>query len=84
MAKVERELKVFEGKMKKFDEELKQELVKDGYIKPSESIKTLDVDRDGEFKVNGKKVTDKDSKRYGDIYKKYFDEDIKGLRYNNH
>ena len=83
MIKLEKEMKVFEQKMKKFDEELKNELVKDGYIKSSEDIETLDVDRDGQFKVNGVKVSDKDSKKYAEIYEKYFDNDIKGLRYHN-
>ena len=83
MVNMEREMRVFEQKMKKFNEELTDELVKDGYIKSSESIEMLDVDRDGQFKVNGKKVSEKDSKKYGELYEKYFDEQVKGLRYNN-
>jgi bla regulator protein BlaR1 len=84
MVKVERDMKIFEQKMKKFDEELKDELVKDGYIKSTDDIENLHVDRDGQFKVNGIKVKEKDAKKYGDLYKKYFDSDIGGLRYNNH
>ncbi|WP_185153668.1 M56 family metallopeptidase [Fulvivirga lutimaris] len=83
MGQLEREMKVFEQKMKKFDEELKDELVKDGYIKSSEDIETLDVNDDGEFTVNGKKMSSKDSKKYAEIYEKYFDSDVKGLRYHN-
>lgn len=83
MVKLEREMDVFEQKMKKFDEELKNELVKDGYIKSSEDIKTLEVSRDGQFKVNRVKISDKDSKKYAEIYEKYFDNDIKGLRYSH-
>lgn len=83
MVKLEREMDVFEQKMKKFDEELKNELVKDGYIKSSEDIKTLEVSGDGQFKVNRVKISDKDSKKYAEIYEKYFDNDIKGLRYSH-
>lgn len=83
MVKLEREMDVFEQKMKKFDEELKKELVKDGYIKSSEDIKTLEVSRDGQFRVNRIKISDKDSKKYAEIYEKYFDNDIKGLRYSH-
>ena len=68
------------GEMKKlnsFLDDLKSELVKDGYIK-SENEK-FDLEMNAAFtKVNDRVVKPEHQKKYSDLYKNYFDKGIEG------
>jgi beta-lactamase regulating signal transducer with metallopeptidase domain len=68
----EQELREMEAGMKKFKKELKELLVKDGYIQERDEIKNINWDDDGEIEVNGKKIKDSDRQRYNDLHNKYF------------
>jgi hypothetical protein len=69
-AEAKKQVEAVEG----FFNELKPELIKDGYIKSSEDLDQLKF-KDGEVYVNGKKVKAKDAKKYNKIHDKYFDGD---------
>ena len=74
------------GEMKKFNsflDDLKSELVKDGYIK-SENEK-FDLEMNAAFtKVNDRVVKPEHQKKYSDLYKSYFDKGIEGtIKINN-
>ncbi|MCU0343897.1 MAG: hypothetical protein MUF28_08755 [Ignavibacterium sp.] len=74
------------GEMKKFNsflDDLKSELVKDGYIK-SENEK-FDLEMNASFtKVNDRVVKPEHQKKYSDLYKSYFDKGIEGtIKINN-
>ena len=57
-----------------FFDQLKPELIKDGYIKSAEDLDQLKF-KGGEVYVNGEKVKAKDAKKYFKIHDKYFDGD---------
>jgi bla regulator protein blaR1 len=61
-----------EGRMKTFEREIKKELVKDGYIKEGDEIKSLNFDDNGAIEINGKKMKEGDEKKYHSIHRKYF------------
>ncbi|HEX9253703.1 MAG TPA: hypothetical protein VF870_15765 [Ignavibacteriaceae bacterium] len=74
------EMHDLKGEMKKLDsflDELKSELVKDGYIK-SENEK-FDLEMNAAFtKVNDRVVKPEHQKKYLELYKSYFDKEIEG------
>jgi bla regulator protein blaR1 len=64
-----------EEKMAKFDEALKAELVKDGYIKADETIDSVKWETSGNVIINGKKIKNSDRPKYNAIHDKFFKED---------
>jgi hypothetical protein len=71
-AALERQMKVLRDKMHAFERELKEELIKDGYLGKNEKLENIHWNDDDEIlEVNGKKVSAKDKKRYEDIRKKH-------------
>ena len=64
MKRVEEEVRLIEENIKKFNTYLAQEMVKDGYLKNEERIERLDINKNGELKVNDIKIKDKDAERY--------------------
>jgi bla regulator protein BlaR1 len=68
----EADLKNKERNMKAFEKELKEELVNDGYLSPSESINNITIDGDETITVNGKKIKEKDHSKYKALQKKHF------------
>ena len=69
-AEAKKQVEAVEG----FFNELKPELIKDGYIKSSEDLDQLKF-KDGDVHINGKKVKARDAKKYHKIRDKYFDDD---------
>jgi bla regulator protein BlaR1 len=68
----EQEMRLTESKMKVFQEDLKELLVKDGYLDKKEEIKNINWDDDGEIEINGKKIQEKDRQKYNDLHDKHF------------
>jgi bla regulator protein blaR1 len=71
MRKVDAEMKEMEKNMHAFEIELKKELVKDGYLKADEEVKTINWDGENEMRVNGKKIKDSDSRKYSELQEKF-------------
>jgi beta-lactamase regulating signal transducer with metallopeptidase domain len=59
--------------VEEFLSEIKPKLISDGYIKSAKDLDSLKIE-DGEVWVNGKKVSDKDAKKYIKTHQKYFDD----------
>lgn len=74
MQRLQQEMKVMQERMELFQEKLTDELVKDGYVKKGESIKTIDWSDDDVLKVNGVKIKDKDKQKYIDLRRQFFHE----------
>lgn len=70
--KLAEEASVYGEKVDDFLTELKPQLIKDGYIKSKEDLKSLKID-DGEVWINDKKIDDKDAQRYIKTHQKYFE-----------
>lgn len=68
----ETELKRVEENMHQFEIELSEQLVKDGYLKKGEKIDSFNWDHSGDLIVNGKKINEKDIKKYEAINEKFF------------
>ena len=76
--KMELDFKNHEKSFRSYEHELRDELVKDGYLSESETIESLQWD-DTLFKVNGKKIKESDLKKYQKLHDKYFNTpDISG------
>jgi hypothetical protein len=69
---MEKDMKVMEEKMKTFEKNLKEELVKDGYLGKNEKLETLNWTDDDVLTVNGKKIKEADQKKYREINEKFF------------
>ncbi|MEQ8927474.1 MAG: M56 family metallopeptidase [Fulvivirga sp.] len=68
-------------RVEEFENELVDEIRKDGYLKGSERLSDLEFERNGDVSVNGDKVSDSDAKKYRDIYEKHFDNEPDGVIY---
>ncbi|QSE97321.1 M56 family metallopeptidase [Fulvivirga lutea] len=68
-------------RVEEFENELVDEIRKDGYLKGSERLSDLEFERNGDVLVNGDKVSDSDAKKYRDIYEKHFDNEPDGVIY---
>jgi bla regulator protein blaR1 len=66
-------MEAFEKKNKLFEEELKSELIKDGYLDENEALENMHW-HNGSIEINGKKIKPEDEKKYNDLHKKYFEE----------
>jgi bla regulator protein blaR1 len=71
MAFMEKDLKELEKNAQAFETALKEELIKDGYLKKGEKLDDIRFSNDQTW-VNGKKVKEADHHRYESIKKKYF------------
>ena len=74
------EMHDLKGEMKKlnsFIDELKLELVNDGYINSVEEEFNLEMDKDY-TKINDVKVKSEDHPKYKELYKRHFDKEIDG------
>lgn len=69
---MEEDLMQMQADMKSFEKELKENLVKDGYIGEDEEIKNINWDDDGTIEINGKKIKDSDRKKYNELHSKFF------------
>jgi bla regulator protein BlaR1 len=64
-------LKAMENSRQAFEKNLTEELIKDGYFKKNEKLKNI-YWNDDTIKINGKKIKDKDMKKYRDLNEKHF------------
>jgi len=71
----DRHIRAMKNTMNKFGEAIKAELVKDGYFKEDEAIKSMNWDSNGEIEINGKKIKDSDKAKYNGIHDKFFKKD---------
>lgn len=74
------EMHDLKGEMKKLNEfldDLKAELVKDGYINSTDEEFNLEIDKD-KTEVNGNNVKQADHLKYKELYKKHFDKELDG------
>ena len=72
MQAMEENLKEFESNMKEFDAAVKDELIRDGYLKNDESIKSFQWSDDGSIEINGKAIKKEHEAKYREIHKKHF------------
>jgi hypothetical protein len=73
MKKLEVEMQATQEKLQAFEKELKEELIKDGYVKKGEKIENIRWDDDAEsMEVNGNKIKPEHRKKYKSIHRKYF------------
>lgn len=70
---MEASAKAMEANMKKFERELFDELVQDGYLKKDEKIQNIHW-HNGSMEVNEVKIKDEHKKKYNDLHNKYFKE----------
>jgi beta-lactamase regulating signal transducer with metallopeptidase domain len=68
---MERNLENYNKEFSSYEQVLRDELIKDGYLSKKETIESLQWD-DTMFKVNGRKIKDSDLKKYQEIHDKYF------------
>jgi bla regulator protein blaR1 len=68
-------LKISAEHMKQFEEDLKTQLVKDGYLDKNDKIENIHWDSNGEIEVNGKMIKDTDRAKYNSLHDKYFKND---------
>jgi bla regulator protein blaR1 len=80
---MEKHARHLEQKMNDFQSELNKELIKDGYIKNSEEVKTIDWRDDGDIRVNGTKIREDHRKKYEAIHEKYFGKDKGNFQLKN-
>lgn len=66
-----KEFRHIEADMEKYEVEMQEQLVKDGYLKKGEKVNSLSWE-DGKLTVNGIKIKDKDIAKYEAIKEKYF------------
>ena len=74
MKEQEGHMRSLERKMKSFEKELTDQLVKDGYLGKEEKVNSINWEKDGAIKVNGKKIKETDQQKYKDLHNKYFKE----------
>jgi bla regulator protein BlaR1 len=73
MKKLEVEMQATQEKLQAFEKELKEELIKDGYVKKGENIENIRWNDDAEsMEVNGNKIKPEHRAKYKSIHRKYF------------
>jgi beta-lactamase regulating signal transducer with metallopeptidase domain len=81
MVELDRNMKAMEENMKKFEAELKEQLVRDGYLEKNEKITNMSWSEDGPIEINGKEIKKSDEKKYKELHKKYFKDSHGNFRY---
>jgi bla regulator protein blaR1 len=69
LAQLDGNLKIMEEKVERFDTELKEMLIEDGYLKKDEKLTNISWS-DDKIEVNGKKIKEADAKRYREKHDK--------------
>jgi hypothetical protein len=59
-----------------FENELKEHLINDGYLKRDERINSMNWDKNGDFTVNGRKVKKAHTETYNALRRKYFKDEF--------
>ncbi|HEY9047725.1 MAG TPA: M56 family metallopeptidase [Ohtaekwangia sp.] len=73
MLSLQKNMKVMQENMQSFEKALKEELVKDGYLKKDEKINNINWS-DNDVEINGFKIKDSDIPKYRMLHDKFFDE----------
>lgn len=63
MERMDAEMKQMEQRLRKAHEQVREEAIKDGYLKKDERIDSIQIDHDA-MEINGKKIKPADAKRY--------------------
>lgn len=77
MEDLKSEMAEMEKKHKSFEKELREELVKDGYLESTTERFEMEIEGE-EVYINRKKINEKDAKKYIKIKNKYFEDEDKG------
>jgi beta-lactamase regulating signal transducer with metallopeptidase domain len=73
MKKLEVEMQATQEKLQAFEKEIKEELVKDGYVKKGEKIENIRWNGDAEsMEVNGNEIKSEHREKYKTLHRKYF------------
>jgi beta-lactamase regulating signal transducer with metallopeptidase domain len=70
-AELEKEMNALREKSHRFEEALKNELIKDGYLRGDDKLETIHW-RNGKIEFNGKPIKPSDEKKYNELHEKYF------------
>jgi len=81
MEVVEKQMKELQAKMEKCTQEIKEEALKDGYIKSKDTRVNFDWEEDGLY-INHQKVKKEHEAKYAKIWKKYFPEGGRGVHFH--
>ena len=68
----EMRMKALEESNRLFEEKMKEELIKDGYLGKDEKLETMHW-QNGKIEINGKKIKPEDEKKYNEIHDKRFE-----------
>jgi bla regulator protein blaR1 len=69
----EERMKAFEERTHRFEAEMKEELIKDGYLGKDEKLTNMHW-QNGTIEINGKKIKPEHEQKYNDLHKKYFED----------
>ncbi|HMG91693.1 MAG TPA: M56 family metallopeptidase [Chryseolinea sp.] len=69
LEQLENQVKALEDSRLVFEKEFREQLIKDGYLKANEDIKSIEIN-DESIKINDKTIKDTDQKKYREILKK--------------
>lgn len=72
MEALEKKMKAVEEKMKGFETELRNLLMKDGYLQPKDTIHNMQWREEGTIEINGRKIKKADEPKYNALHRKYF------------
>jgi bla regulator protein blaR1 len=72
IAKMEAKVQQFEKDLDEFNNELRKELIRDGYLDENEAIERLKFVDDVLKEVNGKDIKETDQKKYQELYQNSF------------
>lgn len=71
MQKFEAQMKQFELDMEVFNNKLREQLIRDGYLGKDEKLENIHLS-DDEIEINGKPIRQNDVKKYQEFHEKYF------------
>jgi beta-lactamase regulating signal transducer with metallopeptidase domain len=74
MKALEANMKKMEENMRRFEKELRDELIKDGYLKKDEKIGNIHWKMDGKIEINDTEIKEADLPKYHALHRKYFKE----------
>lgn len=69
MKRMEAEMKALEKRMHEYEEQLKDQLIKDGYLGAKEKMNTINITNET-IEVNGKKIKEEDVKKYRSLLRR--------------
>jgi hypothetical protein len=66
------EMRADQERMRKFERELKEELVRDGYLGKDEHITNMHWKDNEKIEINGKEIKKDHQQKYHELHRKYF------------